>query len=133
MLGAAGVCALGLLLLLSQQHTAAALHPHHLVRSDEKESLTSTNSSGKIPHILHYVYLGGFDKFVEEAQRPDSKLQRNYYDNCISLHKHWEVMFWTEDMAVKLLKESYSWFLPIWQGYDNEVTLPYQQSPRLAC
>jgi len=33
---------------------------------------------GKIPRILHYIYLSGFDAYVAETQRPRAKLATWY-------------------------------------------------------
>ena len=39
----------------------------------------------------------------------------------MEVHKHWEVMFWTEEMAYELVSTQFSEFLPIWNSYDMEV------------
>lgn len=75
----------------------------------------------KIPLKLHYIYLSGFDAYVAETERPKAKMHRWFYDSCMEVHKHWEVMFWTEEMADSLVKEHFPEFIPIWDTYDMEV------------
>lgn len=79
------------------------------------------NYSGKIPRILHYIYLSGFDAYIAETKKPRAKLLTWYRDTCMEVHKHWEVMFWTEDMAYELVSKQFPEFLPIWNSYDMEV------------
>ena len=47
-----------------------------------------------------------------------------YRDTCIEVHKHWKVMFWTEEMALDLVSQHFPEFLPIWKFYDMEVSDP---------
>ena len=111
-----------------------ALHPHHLVRQDTKarskdeadaavqqDMLSSGAAHQKIPSLLHYIYLPGYDAFVEESSKPGTRLTKEHYDFCQSVHRHWDSMFWDEPMALELIKEHYAWFLPVWEGYDMEV------------
>ena len=77
----------------------------------------------KIPHILHYIFLSGFDAYVKETERPRAKMQRWMYESCLKVHKHWKIMFWTEEMAHKLVADHYPDFLPIWDSYDVEARL----------
>lgn len=81
----------------------------------------STGQGGHIPHILHYIYLSGFDAFLGECEKPRAKMKKWQYDSCVEVHPHWEVKFWTQEMAEELLKEHYSWFLPVWGRYTREV------------
>ena len=46
-----------------------------------------------------------------------------YYDSCVAVHPHWEIMFWDMAMAEALVREHYAWFLPYWDSYDMEVPL----------
>ena len=75
----------------------------------------------KIPRILHYIFLSGFDAYIAETQRPRAKMFRWHYDSCLKVHKHWEIKFWTQEMAEQLIREHFNWFLPIWESYDMEV------------
>lgn len=74
----------------------------------------------RIPHILHYIYLSGFEKFVN-ATKQEHRMPKDYYDSCIRVHSHWKVMFWTEKMAHTFVEEYYPWFLPVYDSYDMEV------------
>ena len=80
-----------------------------------------TTGSNHIPLILHYVYLSGFDAYLAETQKPNAKMAKWQYDSCVEVHPHWEVKFWTQEMAEELLTEHYSWFLPVWRSYEREV------------
>lgn len=83
--------------------------------------LSNKQTESKIPHILHYIYLGGFDAYIAETERPRATLHTWYRETCLKVHKHWEIMFWTEQMAEDLIVNHYNWFLPIWRTYDMEV------------
>lgn len=77
--------------------------------------------TGKIPRILHYIYLSGFDAYIAETKKPRAKLQTWYRETCEVVHKHWKIMFWTEEMAYELVSTKFPEFLPIWHSYDMEV------------
>ena len=77
--------------------------------------------NGKIPRILHYIYLSGFDAYIAETKRPRTRLATWYRETCMEVHKHWEVMFWTEQMAYDLVASRFPEFLSIYTGYDMEV------------
>lgn len=79
-------------------------------------------STDRIPHILHYIYLSGYDAFTEETQKPQAKMMKWQFDSCVEAHPHWEVKFWTQAMADELLEQHYPWFLPVWQAYEREVS-----------
>ena len=49
-------------------------------------------------------------------------MQKWQYDTCVSVHPHWEVKFWTNEMALDLLTTHYAWFLPVWHDYKFEVS-----------
>lgn len=85
------------------------------------QAATVDNYSGKIPRILHYIYLSGFDAYIAETKKPRAKLLTWYRDTCMEVHKHWEIMFWTEEMAYELVSTQFPEFLPIWNSYDMEV------------
>ena len=48
-------------------------------------------------------------------------MKKAYYDSCLAVHQHWEIKFWTQQMAEDLIKTHYVWFLPVWETYDMEV------------
>ena len=76
----------------------------------------------KIPRILHYIFLSGFDAYIAETQRPRAKMFRWHYDSCLKVHKNWEIKFWTQEMAEDLIRQHFNWFMPIWETYDMEVS-----------
>ena len=78
---------------------------------------------GKIPRILHYIYLSGFDAYIAETKKPRAKLATWYRETCEEVNKHWEIKFWTEEMAYELVSTKFPEFLPIWRSYDMEVCL----------
>ena len=80
------------------------------------------NTGNRIPHILHYIYLSGFDAYLTETKRHRATVHAWYRETCMEVHRHWKVMFWTEEMAFELLTSHYSWFLPTWNSYDLEVS-----------
>ena len=86
-----------------------------------------SRSSGHIPLILHYIYLSGYDAYLEETQKPRAKTLKWQYDSCVEAHPHWEVMFWTQAMADELLEQHYPWFLPVWHAYEREVSVSLGQ------
>lgn len=94
------------------------------VRLGSPESELEAGPPQKIPNILHYIYLSGFDKFVEVTEEPKARLSKRFYDSCAQVHTHWEIKFWTEEMALDLIKEHFAWFLPIWYSYDMEASHP---------
>ena len=85
------------------------------------QASVADNYTGKIPRILHYIYLSGFDAYIAETQKPRAKLLTWYRDTCMEVHKHWEIKFWTEEMAYELVSTKFPEFLPIWNTYDMEV------------
>ena len=86
------------------------------------ESGPEQGTPHKIPHVLHYIYLSGFEKFVQITEEPGSRVSKRFYDSCLQVHSHWEVKFWTEEMGVELIKEHFPWFLPVWHSYDMEAS-----------
>ena len=82
----------------------------------------------KIPRLLHYVYLKGYDSFMagnnETAQKAEQfQAMKGYFEGCQKLHQHWDSLFWDEKMGRDLIEREYSWFLPVWEGYDVEVCI----------
>ena len=88
----------------------------------------SSRSSGHIPLILHYIYLSGYDAYLEETKKPGAKTLKWQYDSCVEAHPHWEVMFWTQAMADELLEQHYPWFLPVWHAYEREVSGSHEEA-----
>lgn len=88
------------------------------------QDASDDRQQGEIPHILHYIYLSGFDAFLTEAEKPGAKMKKWQYDSCIEAHPHWEHRFWTQAMADELLEQHYPWFLPVWRSYEREVASP---------
>ena len=80
----------------------------------------------KIPKILHYIYLPGYEAFrtnQSTAQKEEQfSLLRPWFDECQDIHKHWDSIFWDETTGRALIQQQYAWFLPIWDGYDSEVS-----------
>ena len=103
--------------LLSQHHIGLTLPPTFTAL----QAAAVDNYTGKIPRILHYIYLSGFDAYIAETKKPRAKLLTWYRDTCMEVHKHWEIMFWTEEMAYELVSTHFPEFLPIWNSYDMEV------------
>lgn len=134
-----GVTTLPCLLILGSvsrgwaaEHSAGVTqHPHHLVRQDEigrnghKGSDGSAGWDHKIPPLLHYIFLSGLDNFIEVADNPASVLNKTRFEHCQALHRHWDGMFWDMKMADQLVKDHYSWFLPVWESYRKEVVSPH--------
>ena len=83
----------------------------------------------KIPRILHYIFLSGFDEFVKQTEVPRARMKKAYYDSCVAVHQHWEIKFWTQQMADDLIRTHYEWFWPVWETYDMEVLTPMPGSP----
>lgn len=94
------------------------------MRLAKTEPEQPSEGDNKIPHILHYVYLSGFDEFKSISDAPRSRMSMKFYDSCLEVHPHWEVKFWSMEKAEQLIKEHYSWFLPVWDTYDMEVWPP---------
>lgn len=147
-LSAAAVLSFGLLAGFYLQSCTATLarslklHTHHLVRQDEEDSNRDKEADGfasgrawqhKIPPLLHYIYLKGFDAFIKDSKRPHAAVSKTYFEGCQAVHRHWDSVFWDESAALQLLQEHYSWFLPVWESYDVDVSrkLCASQSCRL--
>ena len=125
-------------LLLCSLHIASALqalaaHRHHHLQANEftakddperpEKPVQQPDIPTKVPHILHYIYLSGFDAYVAETEKPRAKMQRWYHESCVDVHRHWKIIFWTEEMAEELVRTHYEWFMPTWKSYDMEVSL----------
>lgn len=108
-------------------------HPHRLTRQERPRvrdvpgATTASEDDGpshKIPYILHYIYFAGFEAFTAEAAKPQPKVTKEFFDSCQAAHRHWEVMFWDAEAALKLLRDHYTWFLPIYENYNSDVSRP---------
>ena len=73
----------------------------------------------RIPRLLHYIYLTGLEAYQADAAKPDAKLSKKHFEGCQTLHQHWDSLFWDEEMGFELVKKHYSWFVPIWEGYEG--------------
>jgi len=123
---------LGCLLILASGLMAVNSREHHQLRKEQATSQATGDAhplpasqgreASKIPHILHYIFLSGFDTFIEETEKPNSRMHKWQYDSCLTVHAHWEVKFWTQSMALELLTAHYPWFLPIWHNYKLEIS-----------
>ena len=69
--------------------------------------------------MLHYIYLTGLEAYEADAAKPDAKLSKKHFEGCQNLHQHWDSLFWDEEMGFELVKKHYSWFVPVWEGYDG--------------
>lgn len=96
----------------------------HMQSQELPTTTAKSEGPNQIPRILHYVYLSGFDAYLAETEKPKAKMAKWQYDSCVEVHPHWEVMFWTQQMAEELITEHYSWFLPVWSSYEREVRAP---------
>jgi len=100
-----------------------SLQTHSRQATETHEPASWNATTNKIPHILHHIFLSGYDSFIRETEKPNAKMLKWHYDSCLHIHQHWEVKFWTQSMAYDLLSMHYSWFLPIWDDYILEVSL----------
>ena len=104
------------------QRNPGGIGPQLLRLQDADGSKEQPPVQTKIPRILHYIFLSGFDAYIAETQRPRAKMFRWHYDSCLKVHKHWEIKFWTQEMAEDLIRQHFNWFMPIWETYDMEVS-----------
>lgn len=72
-----------------------------------------------IPKLLHYIYLTGLQAYTADSSQPNSRIPKKYFDGCQKLHEHWDSLFWDEAMGLQLIKENYSWFLPVWESFSG--------------
>ena len=93
---------------------ASSRHRHHPTRQRR-----SQDSGHSIPKLLHYIYLTGLQAYTADSDKPDSRIQKKYFEGCQKLHQHWDSLFWDEKMGLDLIQNHYSWFLPVWESFDG--------------
>lgn len=83
---------------------------------------------GKIPKILHHIYLDGFESLKQAESSPGAvpgqlfpTYNSSWRKSCHDVHRDWQFKFWDLKKAEDLLQELYPWFLPTFNSYSNNV------------
>lgn len=100
---------------------ALANQSHRLAKPERR---VSEDGEQKIPKLLHYIFMDGYDAFMNDNQNNETfDALRTYFNGCQAHHSHWDSLFWDAKMGRDLLEHHYDWFLPIWDAYDSDVSL----------
>lgn len=68
--------------------------------------------------IIHQIWFN-FSK-TKKGEKPNNKIQ-GMIKKCKLLNPDWKYILWTEEMAMKLLKDKYEWFIDTYNKYEFDI------------
>ncbi|MBW0542211.1 hypothetical protein O181_081926 [Austropuccinia psidii MF-1] len=99
----------GTVVVLSTVNMYFGIYPSDVILSSELE--VDPIFPNRIPKIIHQTW--------KTSQIPERWVPVR--SSCAIAHPDWDYMLWTDESGRNLIKEHYSWFLPIYDGYPYPI------------